>query len=157
VTFEPNGGYGHPDHIAIHQHTLRAFQLAGDPEAYPELGPAWKPGRLFYTAIPRSFFLEMREGMMSLGQDTAEFDRRMGDTMPGWPDEAIHTTIDVSKTVEAKWEALHCHRTQFGPGNLFRLLPEDRVKAMMGREHFALALPEPVDGLRLEGLFDGMG
>ncbi len=31
VTFEPNGGYGHPDHIAIHKHTVAAFQAAADP------------------------------------------------------------------------------------------------------------------------------
>ena len=156
ITFEPNGGYGHPDHLAAHRHTVRAFQLAADPVVYPELGPAWQPDRLFYSVIPRSFFLRMREGMVSLGMDTADFDKRMGDTMPGWPDEEINMILDVSDTVEAKWDALNCHRTQFGPGNLFRQLPDDKVKALMSHEYYALAWPEPEPGLRMADLFDGL-
>ena len=58
--------------------------------------------------------------------------------------------------VEAKWSALNCHRTQFGPGNLFRRLPEPTVKEMMRREYFALAWPEPEPGARYSDLFDGM-
>jgi len=59
---------------------------------------------------------------------------------------------DVSSTVNFKWEALSCHRTQFGPGNLFRRLLEDQVKKLMGSEYFALAWPEPTEGLRLPSL-----
>ena len=54
--------------------------------------------------------------------------------------------MDVADAVEAKWSALNCHRTQFGPGNLFRRLPEPTVKEMMRREYFALAWPEPGPG-----------
>ena len=36
VTFEPNGGYGHPDHVAIHQITVAAVAAAADPAQYPE-------------------------------------------------------------------------------------------------------------------------
>ncbi|MER3515271.1 MAG: GlcNAc-PI de-N-acetylase, partial [Chloroflexota bacterium] len=35
ITFDPYGGYGHPDHIAIHRHTVAAFHAAGDPARYP--------------------------------------------------------------------------------------------------------------------------
>jgi LmbE family N-acetylglucosaminyl deacetylase len=156
VTFEPNGGYGHPDHIAIHRHTVRAFQLAADPACWPELGPAWQAARLFYTAIPRSFFVAMREGMLSLGMDTNDFDRMLADNARGWPDEAVNVTLDVSDTVAAKWDALNCHRTQFGPANLFRRLPDPMVKELMRREYFALAWPEASPGLRLDDLFDGL-
>src|SRR5437763_1747625 len=41
VTFDPTGGYGHPDHIAIHRWTTKAFQLSGDSSCYPETGPAF--------------------------------------------------------------------------------------------------------------------
>ena len=75
VTFEPNGGYGHPDHIAIHRHTVAAFHAAADPSRYPEQGLAWQADRLFYTAIPRSFFLRMRDEMTALEMDTSQFDR----------------------------------------------------------------------------------
>ncbi len=57
VTFDPYGGYGHPDHIVMHRATTRAFHLAGDPTAYPEhaqegLAP-YQPAKLYYTTFPR--------------------------------------------------------------------------------------------------------
>ena len=64
--------------------------------------------------------------------------------------------MDVSATVDEKWDGLNCHRTQFGPSNLFRRLPEQTVKQMMSEEYFALAWPEPEPGLRLADLFDGL-
>jgi LmbE family N-acetylglucosaminyl deacetylase len=155
VTFEPNGGYGHPDHIAIHKHTVAAFHAAADPQRWPELGPAWQAQRLFYTAIPRSFFLEMRRQMEALGMDTSDL-ARFDDPKAGWPDEKIHVRLDVSGTVEAKWEALNCHRTQFGPGNLFHRLPDAQAKQLMIQEHFALAWPEPEAGLQMASLFTGL-
>ena len=54
--------------------------------------------------------------------------------------------LDVADTVDAKWSALECHRTQFGPGNLFRRLPDAALKRMMSHEYFALAWPEPAPG-----------
>jgi len=153
ATFEPNGGYGHPDHIAIHNHTVRAFHLAADPGYHPELGPAWQAERLFFSAIPRSFFREMRSEMQALGLDTTDLDNFAEDSA-GWPDEAVNVTVDVSSTVEAKWQALHCHRTQFGPGNLFRRMPDERVKRLMSREYFSLAWPQSEATFQLRGLFD---
>jgi LmbE family N-acetylglucosaminyl deacetylase len=155
VTFEPNGGYGHPDHIAIHRHTVAAFQAAGNPDQYPELGDAWQAKRLFYTAIPRSFFEAMRAQMEELGLDTEELEW-MNDTTLGWPDEKVHVNLDVAPTVELKWDALNCHRTQFGPGNLFRRLPKEKVMKLMQTEHFSLAWPEPQSDQKLSGLFDGL-
>lgn len=153
ITFEPGGGYGHPDHIAAHRHTVAAFHAAGDPARYPDYGAPWRPARLFYTAIPRSFFVEMRRRLEELGVDTGEFDRFEQRAVLGWPDEEVHVVVDVSATIEAKWKALNCHRTQFGPDNFFRRLPEPMLKEMMSREHFALARPEPTPGLRLDDLF----
>jgi N-acetyl-1-D-myo-inositol-2-amino-2-deoxy-alpha-D-glucopyranoside deacetylase len=156
VTFEPNGGYGHPDHIAIHRHTVEAFHAAAVSEFRPELGLPWQSRFLYYTAIPRSFFKEMRDQMHALGLDTEELDQ-FDDPDIGWPDELVNVQLDVSSTVSSKWEALNCHRTQFGPGNLFRRLPEDRVKVLMSQEHFALAWPEPAPGLCLDDLFTEVG
>jgi LmbE family N-acetylglucosaminyl deacetylase len=41
ITSDPIGGYGHPDHIAIHKATVMAFKAAGDSQQYPESGPAF--------------------------------------------------------------------------------------------------------------------
>lgn len=155
VTFEPNGGYGHPDHIAAHRHTLAAFHAASDPFRYPEQGRVWQASRLFYTAIPRSFFLEMRDRLIAAGVDTSEF-ARFEEEGIGWPDDQVNVTVDVAEEIEAKWAALNCHRTQFGPNNLFRRLSEQEIKQMLSREYFALAWPDPEPGLQLAGLFTGL-
>lgn len=155
VTFEPNGGYGHPDHIAAHRHTLAAFHAAADPSYNPVQGEAWQASRLFYTAIPRSFFVEMRDRLVAAGVDTSEFDRFEGDGI-GWPDDQVNVMVDVAEEIEAKWAALNCHRTQFGPNNLFRRLSDEEIKQMLGREYFALAWPDPDPGLQLAGLFAGL-
>jgi LmbE family N-acetylglucosaminyl deacetylase len=155
MTFEPNGVYGHPDHIAIHKHTVAAFHAAADPTCYTGLGAPWQAKRLFYTAIPHSFFEEMRRQMIELGLDTQEL-ASFDDPKYIWPDEAVNVRLDVSQTVELKWQALQCHRTQFGPGNLFRRLPEEQVKKLMSREYFALAWPTSDAVLQLPDLFSGV-
>ncbi len=152
TTFEPNGGYGHPDHITIHKHTLAAFHAAANSQCYPELGPPWQAERLFYTAIRRSFFINLRKELEKIGEDLSDFDY-FEDEEAGWPDNQVNVTIDVSSTVEAKWDALECHRTQFGPDNLLRKLPEEKAKQLLSYESFSLAWPEPKPGLQLADLF----
>lgn len=156
ITFEPGGGYGHPDHMAISRHTTAAFHAAADPAAYPDQGAAWPAARLFYTVIPRSFFAEMRDRMTALGIDTSQF-ARFDENKIGWPDERVHCRMDVSDQIETKLAALQCHRTQLGPENLFRRLPEEIVKQMLSREHFSLVWPEPSSGLHLGDLFADLG
>jgi LmbE family N-acetylglucosaminyl deacetylase len=153
ITFEPNGGYGHPDHIAIHRYTRQAFTAAGDTSAYPEAGKAWEPSRLYYTAIPRSFFDEMRRRMVDEGIDTSELDWLDSD-QNHWTEADINLIVDVSDSVEDKWAALECHQTQFGPDHLFRKLPAEISKALMAHEYFALAWPEMDPGAKVGSLFD---
>jgi LmbE family N-acetylglucosaminyl deacetylase len=155
ITFEPNGGYGHPDHIAVHRHTLAAFHAAADPACYARQGAAWQAARLFYTAIPRSFFQDMRQRLKAMGGDTSDL-VHFEEAGLGWPDDQVHATLDVAENIEAKWTALNCHRTQFGPNNPFRRLPEDDLRQMMSREHFALAWPSPEPSLRMADLFEAM-
>ena len=141
LTFEPNGGYGHPDHIAIHNHTVSAFHKAAQEDYGVELGEAWHTDRLIYTAIPKSFFVDMRSRLRALGEDTSDLDR-FDETGIVWPDDQVDVEVDVSDVVDRKWSALQCHQTQFGPDNLFRRLPDEDAKALMSREYFAIAWPE---------------
>src|SRR5260221_10817528 len=47
---EDRSFYPHPDHIRVHEISLPAFDLAGDPEAYPEAGEPWQPLKLYYVS-----------------------------------------------------------------------------------------------------------
>ncbi len=69
ITSDPIGGYGHPDHIAVHKATVIAFEAAGDPAKFPESGPPFKPQKLYYNVFPRSI-LKLTVTLMPLfGQD----------------------------------------------------------------------------------------
>lgn len=142
LTFEPFGGYGHPDHIAIHQQTVAAFHAAGDATAYPASGPAWQPQRLFYPLLPIFMFEALRDRIAAHGGDVSSFklDERRE---KGWPDDQIHVFSDIGDHVAAKFTAWNCHRTQFGPGSRFRALPEVEMMQLLGREYFAQAWPIP--------------
>ena len=48
TTYDEEGGYPHPDHIMCHKVSVAAFEAAGDPERYPELGEPWQPLKLYY-------------------------------------------------------------------------------------------------------------
>jgi LmbE family N-acetylglucosaminyl deacetylase len=61
ITFGPDGGYGHPDHIAIGAATTAACARAGDAAAFPEqigagLAPH-TPAALYHSYFPRSRML----------------------------------------------------------------------------------------------------
>jgi mycothiol S-conjugate amidase len=144
VTFDPHGGYGHPDHIAIHTHTVAAFHAAGDPNRYPEQGAPWQPRRLFYSVIPRSIFQEMRDQMVAHSLDTTDFDRWMESEI-GWPDDQIDLILDVPDFVEAKTAAMACHKTQFGNEDPTQRLPDEVMKGLMSREYFVLAEQKEAD------------
>lgn len=157
ITFEPYGGYGHPDHRAINRHTLTALQLAADPDFRPEVGAVWQTPRVFYHLLPRSLFRKIRDRVADLGGDTSDYDDLLAEpAAEAWPEDQIHAVVDVSNTIEQKWTAWHCHRTQFGPNSRFRRLPDVAMKQILSTEYFALAHPDRERQALLNGLFEGL-
>lgn len=155
ITFDPDGAYGHPDHIAIHHHTVAAVAAARDETRFPEAGPVWTPRRLFFTAISKKRFGEMRSRLAEMGIDTSAFDRP---DMPivGQEEDEIDVTMDVGAHVAAKRKALECHATQFGPDNFMTQLAGDIADDLMSLESFTLwwgtPMPEGRDGDLFAGL-----
>lgn len=155
ITFDPDGAYGHPDHIAIHHHTVAAVAAARDETRYPEAGPVWSPRRLFFTAISKARFTEMRTRLAAMGVDTSAFDR---EDMPiiGQEDDEIDVTMDVRETVAAKRAALKCHATQFGPDNFMTQLAGDVADDLMSLESFTLWWGTPIPEGDETDLFAGL-
>jgi N-acetyl-1-D-myo-inositol-2-amino-2-deoxy-alpha-D-glucopyranoside deacetylase len=140
TTYNEYGGYGHPDHIRVHDVAVRAFPRAGDPAWYPEqlapeyggTGPAaaegglapWTPSKLYEQAFPASFWERMREMYERAGipnpwdppegatpEELAAMEEEGARMLV--PDEAITTWIDISgEPLERKWAALAEHVTQ---------------------------------------------
>ncbi len=157
LTFEPYGGYGHPDHIAINRHTLAALRAAADPRQYPGAGEPWRVARLFYPLLPDELILEMKARVAAAGGDISGYDELVdGRRAAGVPNYEAHAVLDVSAFNEQKWAAWNCHQTQFGPNSRFRRLPDSEMQELLSREYFNLAQPEPEPGLRLDDLFAGL-
>ena len=143
VTFDETGGYGHPDHIAIHHQAKAAFAAAGDPTRYPEqIGVALQPHqarKLYYTAIPRRFFRALAEKMVELDLEVPEFLQKRQDMPFGLPDEACTTDIFVQGFWDTKQAAIQCHATQLRPDNIFAALPPEIMGELQAWECFQLA------------------
>jgi LmbE family N-acetylglucosaminyl deacetylase len=143
VTFDPTGGYGHPDHIAIHYHTRAAFTAAADPCRYPEQIQAglavYQAPKLYYTAIPHRFFVAAAAKMAEMGIEIPQryLDRLEGPF--GLPDSACTTDVDVQRYWECKYAAFRCHATQLQPDSIFATLPSEIMSELQRWECFQLA------------------
>ena len=159
LTFEPGGLYGHPDHIAICNHTTRAFQLAADPTAFPEQLSAGlephNPQRLFYSARPQGFRLEWATRLRAAGIDFALPSPEQ--LTQGVPPEEIHLELDVSDQLETKMACIMCHRTQVAADWPYHRVPRDVAAWVLGREYYIRARPEvgPFETVP-EDFFDGI-
>jgi len=137
VTFDPTGGYGHPDHIAISRWTTDAFHAAGDGTRYPQAGTAWAPARLYYSALPRSFSRRLNAFIRKhipessfAGIDLEQM---------GLPDEEITNVVDVSDFVALKLDSVRAHATQWNPNSPFARVSEEMTNQWRGKESFKLA------------------
>ena len=154
TTYNSFGGYGHPDHIRVHDVSIRAFDRAGDPAWYPKqlesgLEP-WAPAKLYETAIPASVRNAVRDAMKAAGkpsfweppEDATEKQRReFEETAKKMlvPDESITTWVDVSgDPLDRKWRAIQRHVTQIATDSGFMVFGEDGWKQHWSKEAFIL-------------------
>jgi mycothiol S-conjugate amidase len=109
-------GYPHPDHLMVHDVTLPAFDAAGDPDAYPELGEPWQPLKLYYTLWSRARIVATHEKLLELGLESP-FDDRWFERPS--QDHRITTRVDVGAWHERRTAALLAHATQIDPHSPF--------------------------------------
>ena len=140
VTYDENGGYGHPDHIQAHRVTMRAVELAADPAHGP--GEPWRVAKVYWNAMPRSVMQRSLERMRELGDDF--FGITSVDEMPFVvPDELVTTEVDATAHVEAKLAAMRAHATQITVDGPFFALSNNLGNAVWGIEHYRLVRGEP--------------
>ena len=157
LTFDPIGGYKHPDHIHIHQATVLAFDKADDASFHPEAGSPFQPRALYFQVFPR-WFLKWATRLMPLfGQDPAKFGKNKDINLKELAevDFPVHARLDIRSVAEIKSEAGACHSSQ-GGGQMRRGLMGFVTKVFGEHEDYMRAYP-PVDTgfTRLSDLFDG--
>jgi N-acetyl-1-D-myo-inositol-2-amino-2-deoxy-alpha-D-glucopyranoside deacetylase len=158
VTFDPLGGYKHPDHIAIHRATVRAFQLASDPSFKGDL-PPFAPQKLYYQSMPKYLLRWAVRIAPLLGMDPRHFGRNHDiDLLSVAQDDNFptHARINCRSVSTIREEATACHSSQLG-GAMGRRGPLTLLRHYFGStETFTRAVPPPKDGLREKDLFEGV-
>lgn len=164
ITFNAFGGYGHPDHIAIHKATVAAFGAAGDAGRYPEqvaegLAP-FQPQKLYFSTFSARFLRWTVAGLRLLGRAPGRLGRN-GDIDLGAIVGAatpVTTVVDVGAHMERQEAAWECHGSQLAEIRRARLLPSALRRRLYGTERFTRVEPAWADGAATErDLFEGIG
>jgi mycothiol S-conjugate amidase len=124
TTYDENGGYPHPDHIMCHVVTMRAWETAGDPTAYPEAGPAWQPLKLYYHhTFHRDRIVAMHEAMLARGLESPYADRLKDWTQDPDNERRVTTRIPCAEYFPVRDRALIAHATQIDPDGPWFAIP----------------------------------
>jgi N-acetyl-1-D-myo-inositol-2-amino-2-deoxy-alpha-D-glucopyranoside deacetylase len=135
VTYDPAGGYGHPDHV--HAHTVTTAAVAASAQS------GWAVPKFYWNVLSTS---AMTGALAALtGVPDGWHRPAPSDIYFGYPDDKIDAVIDASAHVGAKAAALGAHATQV------RLAPDQRTCALSnnmalpiaGHEHYVLAAGAP--------------
>jgi N-acetyl-1-D-myo-inositol-2-amino-2-deoxy-alpha-D-glucopyranoside deacetylase len=158
ITFDPIGGYRHPDHIAVHNATVKAFSVAADPQKYIEAGPVFKPQKLYFSVFPRTIFKVMVKLMPLFGQNPHRFGRNKDIDIAEVANVTfpVHAGIHVTgKSRKARERAMACHASQIGgrPRNLLFAFVD---KFRRHKDLYMRSVPEVVDTRRESDLFEGI-
>ncbi|OBF85569.1 N-acetyl-1-D-myo-inositol-2-amino-2-deoxy-alpha-D-glucopyranoside deacetylase [Mycobacterium sp. 852002-51163_SCH5372311] len=143
VTYDPRGGYGHPDHVHAHTVTTSAVTAAGmadNANSYP--GNPWTVPKFYWTVLS---VRAITEGWRALRRD----DLRPEWTIPspedfdfGYADDDIDAVIEAGPQAHAaKTAALLAHATQVtvGPTRRACALSNNMALPISAQEHYVLA------------------
>jgi LmbE family N-acetylglucosaminyl deacetylase len=152
VTFDPTGGYGHPDHRRISDVATAAFEaLQGEPDA---------PTTLYHSAIPRSdaerMVAEWSAGDGQPGREPTEDDllQRNRFLELARPDAEITTRVDVGPVMDRKRAAFGCHASQMRSED-WDDAARERFEASLATEIFVRVVPPAAPG-ELETALSGL-
>ncbi|WP_200206611.1 N-acetyl-1-D-myo-inositol-2-amino-2-deoxy-alpha-D-glucopyranoside deacetylase [Micromonospora coerulea] len=138
ITYDPNGFYGHPDHIQAHRVAMRAVELA----AVEGVAPA----KVYWTAMPRSVLAAGLDHFVD-SSDNPFAGIESADELPfGTPDPEIAARIDATEQHAAKEAAMRAHATQIPATSWLYSIAGNFGAEFMGVEYFTLAVGEKGPG-----------
>ncbi|MFI6337038.1 N-acetyl-1-D-myo-inositol-2-amino-2-deoxy-alpha-D-glucopyranoside deacetylase [Streptomyces sp. NPDC050535] len=143
VTYDPDGGYGHPDHIQAHRVAMRAAELAARADVRPDLGEPWRIAKIYWNRVPRSVaeeaFGRLREALPRLPYAKSA----VIDDVPGVVDDsAVTTEIDGTAYAAAKAAAMRAHATQIEVAEPWFVLSNELAQPLFTTEYYELARGE---------------
>ncbi|MGW4028101.1 N-acetyl-1-D-myo-inositol-2-amino-2-deoxy-alpha-D-glucopyranoside deacetylase [Streptomyces sp. NPDC004838] len=158
VTYDPRGGYGHPDHIQAHRVAMRAAELAAERAFRRDLGDPWAIAKIYWNRVPRSVaeegFARLRAAGGTDFPGVAEID-----DIPGVIDDAeITAEIDGADYAERKAAAMRAHASQIAVDGPFFALSNELGQPIFATEYYQLAqgVSGAPSGERERDLFAGV-
>jgi N-acetyl-1-D-myo-inositol-2-amino-2-deoxy-alpha-D-glucopyranoside deacetylase len=145
VTYDHNGGYGHPDHIQAHRAAMYGCVLAAASSFRTDLGPAWDVPKVYWTAVPRSYVQQGIDAMVAAGGSAFFGTEDAGDLPFVVEDDVVTTRLDGRAFEPRKMAALRAHATQVEADGAFFQMADALGPDAMGWEFFALARGERGD------------
>jgi N-acetyl-1-D-myo-inositol-2-amino-2-deoxy-alpha-D-glucopyranoside deacetylase len=133
LTYDPDGGYGHPDHVQTHRVTMRAVDLAAEGD------DGWA-AQVLWVRVPRSWAVGERE-QAALTRPRMMTVRAPDDPFPPVvvDDDLVDVVVDVSQVLDAKLAALRAHETQVRVDGEWFALSDDVAQPLRTREAFQRA------------------
>lgn len=128
VSYDPEGGYGHPDHVHAHAVTAAAVSAS-----------SWAVPKFYWTVMSTT---AMRDGVAGLTDVPDGWYRPNPDAIPfGYADDDIDAAIDVAEHLDAKTAALSAHATQVvvAPDRRSCALSNNMALPILAEEHYILA------------------
>lgn len=151
TTYDPNGGYGHRDHVRIHEVGARAAQLARE---------RGLDVRVLWATVPRDLICRAIDVVATVYRFPPEFDRSSFDRAFSSSSEITHR-FDVRRFAGAKRASMRAHASQAADtgggdrtlGMLVRI-PRPMYDLVFGREWFVD--PTAPAGTTQTNLFEGL-
>lgn len=140
VTYDPDGGYGHPDHIQAHRVAMRAADLAAEPAFRRDLGDPHEIAKVYWNCVPLS---AVEEGFARLREAGREGDLFPGVAAPSdvpgvVPDEEVTAVVGGSAHAARKAAAMRAHATQIAVDGPFFALSNDLGQPLFDTEYYKL-------------------
>ncbi|MET8509473.1 N-acetyl-1-D-myo-inositol-2-amino-2-deoxy-alpha-D-glucopyranoside deacetylase [Streptomyces sp. NPDC004787] len=170
VTYDPDGGYGHPDHIQAHRVAMRAAELAADPGYRPDLGAAHAVAKIYWNRVPRpvaeaGFARLAAEGSVFpadavIGDvpGVVEEDRVTAEIAGGELDGGTDGSAAGTSYAARKRAAMAAHATQVAVDGPFFALSNNLAQPIFTTEYYELVhgTPGAPAGTRETDLFAGV-
>ncbi len=135
VTYDPNGGYGHPDHV--HTHTVTAAALARSAQT------GWAVPKFYWTVLASSAAGAALASLTEIPDGSIK--PRTGDVDFVYSDDKIDAVVDAREHLPAKAAAIAAHATQVrvAPDRRSFALSNNIALPILGEEHYVLASGVP--------------
>lgn len=160
VTYDPDGGYGHPDHIQAHRVAMRAAELAAESAYRRDLGAPHTVEKIYWNRVPLSVVEEGFAALRAAGRATPFPGLATPADVPGVvADERITAEIAGEEPyAAAKAAAMRAHATQIAVDGPFFALSNDLTQPLFTGEYYELVAGRPgaAAGERERDLFAGV-